>query len=168
MNKKKQFEELLPVIITNIEKRHSSWRLSVLDWEDVSQMLIIRIWNKFHLFDCEKGPFENWVNRVISNAITNIIRDNHYKWGRPCILGCTYNLGCDNCGYTANGKQCDDCPLFATWRQKKEQQYNIKSSLSLEDHSDEVANVMTDFIDSFFDLVIINKYQALELMVKRA
>jgi hypothetical protein len=62
-------------------------------------------------------------------------------------LGCTYNLGCDNCGYTSSGKQCEECPLFANWKQKKEQQYNIKSSLSLEDHGDEVANVMTDFID---------------------
>ena len=42
---KKTFEEYLPLIQSNIQKRKSSWTIPSLEWEDVSQILIIKLFN---------------------------------------------------------------------------------------------------------------------------
>lgn len=140
------FEDFLPAIQVEIEKRRGKWVLSTLDYEDVSQMIVIRIFNKFHTFDPEKGPFQNWVNRLISNAIRNILRDNLMKFSRPC-LSCAKNLGDDFCSYTKSKKQCIECPLYKRWKDKKEQHFNVKASLSLENHMHEAQNMINDFVD---------------------
>lgn len=144
LQKRKDFESHIEEIQTYINRRKAGWKIPLIEWEDVSQILMIRIWNKFHLFSAEKGPFENWANRLISNALTNLIRDNFSKYSRPCIAGCVYNTGSNDCSFTASGKQCSECPLYKRWTRKKQQQFNVATSVSLEDHYNETNNIICD------------------------
>jgi len=141
---KPSFEEQLDIIQHEILKRKSKWTLVAIPFEDVSQMVIIRIFKKYHLFEPEKGEFSHWVNKVISSAIKNILRDNYLKYNRPC-LGCAKNLGGDTCSYTPSGKQCEECPLYVRWKKSKEQHFNVKQSLSLENHAQEAESKVGDF-----------------------
>lgn len=151
-DREKQFKELLPRIKVIVNKRKNSWTLSTLAWEDVESILITRIWQKLPLYQPEQ-PFENWANRLISRAISNLLRDNCYKHARPCITAnpaggiCAFNEGGDRCGFTASGKQCAECPLYAKWQRKKEAAHNINSSLPLEHHDMEVQNIQEDFLN---------------------
>lgn len=140
------FENQTDFIREQINKRKKKWFLSTLDWEDVEQLFMIHIWEKFHLYTPAKGKFENWVNTVISNYTINLLRDNLTKFTRPC-LKCTKNLGGNFCEYTKSHTQCSECPLYAKWQRKKEAEYNIKASLPLENHSQEVNNKQSDFLD---------------------
>jgi DNA-directed RNA polymerase specialized sigma24 family protein len=146
ISEKITFESQIDFIKSQIAKRKHKWSLSTLDWEDVESMLLARVYLKFHLYD-EKQPLEHWVNRVISNFIKNLLRDNLTKFIRPCVLNCIYNLGGTACGYTKSGTQCGECKLYANWQHKKESQFNIKASLPLENHSQEINNKQSDFID---------------------
>ena len=143
------FEERLPEIETIVDKRKNKWYLSTIPWEDVRQILIIKIFNKYHTYKEERALFEHWANRVITNQIKNLLRNNLYKYSRPCIQGggCIYNMGDDNCSYTKSGKQCAECPLYARWQDRKENQYNIQQSLPLENHIQEINNIQTDFVE---------------------
>lgn len=155
----KTFNELLPVIERQIDNRRRKWRWTTMDWLDVRQILLIRVWTKIGLYDSRKGPFEHWVNRLISNALVIVQRDNMLKFARPCIRngGCFFNLGGTHCGYTTNGLQCNACPLYAKWEQTKQSEHNIKTSLAMEHHSQEVNNIQSDFIDIEAKKVLIDK-----------
>ena len=151
------FEEQLPFIEKQIDNRRKKWTLTTLDWEDCRQLILIRVWQKYSQFNPAKGSpsvsiekrFEHWLNRLISHALTNILRDSYLRYSRPCIRdgGCVYNLGTGHCGFTSSGTQCAECPLYAEWQNKKEAEYNIKSSLALEHHSQEVSSIQSDFMD---------------------
>lgn len=153
------FEERLPVINELLAKRRAGWRLTSVSYEDVCQTIIFHFFKKYHTFDSSKEckdqnisedeVFLRWANRVISNQTKNLLRQNFYKFSRPCIQGkgCYYNLGDYSCAYTASGKQCAECKKFAEWQGKKEDQYNIVQSLPIENHSQEVSNMQNDFID---------------------
>lgn len=140
------FESQLELIQNEINKRKNKWTLVAIPFEDVSQMVMIRIFKKYHLFEPQKGEFSHWVNKVISSAIKNILRDNYLKYNRPC-LGCAKNLGGDACSYTPSGKQCEECPLYAKWKKNKEQHFNVKQSLPLENHAQEAESQVGDFTD---------------------
>jgi RNA polymerase sigma factor (sigma-70 family) len=140
------FESQVDFIKEQIKKRESKWRLQNPPWEDVEMILLERIWQKFDTYD-QTQPLENWVNTVITNFTKNLLRDNLTKFSRPCILGCAENLGGNACGYTKSGIQCAECKLYATWQKKKESQFNIKASLPLENHFQEVNNKQSDFIN---------------------
>jgi DNA-directed RNA polymerase specialized sigma24 family protein len=144
---KPPFEEMIPAALVEINKRRNGWTLSSISFEDVSQMLLIRAFNKYHTYIPEKGEFSHWINRLITNALTNILRDNLQKFSRPCIQGCQFNLGDNFCSYTKSGLQCVECPLYRKWKKKKEAEFNIKQSLPLETHSQEVNSIQSDFID---------------------
>jgi RNA polymerase sigma factor (sigma-70 family) len=141
------FEERLPVIYEEINKRQNKWTFTKLDFDDVRQKILIRVFNKYHLFDDKKGKFTHWLNTVISSAIKNILRDSLTKYSRPCIVGCKFHLGGDSCGYTKSGIQCDECPLFKDWRIRKQDHFNVEQSLPLENHEQEVNNLPGDFIN---------------------
>lgn len=143
---KPSFEDQLPIINREIEKRRSRWTLTALPFEDVSQIVIIKIFKKYYQYKPEKGEFSHWVNKVISTSIKNILRDNYFKHNRPCI-GCARNKGADVCSYTPSQKQCEECPLFAKWKKNKEQQFNVKQSLPLENHLTEAESKTDDFTD---------------------
>lgn len=151
-DQERQFNELLPRIRVIVSKRRGSWTLSTLAWEDVESILITRIWQQLPMYDAAR-PFDNWANRLISNTLSNLLRDKLFKFSRPCVASgpsgglCVFNEGGDRCGYTHSRMQCRECPLYAKWAHKKEAAHNINSSLPLEHHDMEVQNMQEDFFD---------------------
>lgn len=145
--RRKQFEESIDFINQEIKKRRNKWSLTSLNWmdfDDVSQIIRIHIYDKWHLYDQDKalGP---WLNRIISNQIKNLIRNNYGNYSRPC-LRCAAAEGNDGCKIYSS--QCSDCPLYAKWERTKKKAYNIKIPLALEDHAHEVQAVsFTDNVD---------------------
>ncbi len=149
-NDRQTFDERAPFIQELIERRRHKWTLTTLDYEDVAQLLLIHVWQKYDQFDPTKAPFEHWCNRLIHNRTTNILRDNLMRYARPCISngGCIFKLDDVHCAYTKSGIQCKECPAYAEWKKSKEDLHNVKSTLALEHHSQEVSNQQSDFFDT--------------------
>jgi len=140
------FEESLVFINNEINKRKNKWTLTILAWidyEDVAQILRIHIYKKWHLYDPSHslGP---WVNRIISNQIKNLIRNNYGNYCRPC-LKCAASDGSEGCSIYS--KQCSACPLFHNWEKTKKVAYDTKLPVSLELHQQEVHNRANESID---------------------
>jgi DNA-directed RNA polymerase specialized sigma24 family protein len=149
--KKPTFEESYGFINQEITKRKGKWNLTSLHWmdyDDVSQIIRIHIYEKWHLYDSSK-PLGPWVNRIISNQIKNLIRNNYGNFSRPCLKceAARPNNGCD-----IYEIQCAECPLYAKWQKTKKSAYDIKIPLALEDHAHEVNPV------SFDDGVNLHKF----------
>ena len=152
---KPTFEEAYPEIQRIVASRRSNWTyLSIEPWEEIRSLLIIRIWKQYGKYDPAKGSLEHWANRLISNALMNLKRNNGRRLQKPCVGGgksngksCVYNLGGDSCSYTPTGRQCAECPLYAKWQRERENQLHIKAPVALENHAQEVSNVQCDFID---------------------
>ena len=107
-----KFEDYIDVIDEEIKKRRSKWKLTSITWmdfDDISQILRIHIYKKWHLYDPVK-PLAPWLNRIITNQIKNLIRNNYGNYARPC-LKCAASEGGDLC--VIYEKQCSDCPLYA-------------------------------------------------------
>jgi DNA-directed RNA polymerase specialized sigma24 family protein len=140
------FEESIGIIDVEINKRRGKWNLSVLAWmdfQDVSQILRIHIYKKWHLYD-ETKPLGPWLNRIISNQIKNLIRNNYGNFCRPC-LKCAAAEGGDLC--TIYGKQDNSCPLYANWEHTKKGAHDAKLPVPLENHSQEVYSLDSNSID---------------------
>ena len=148
---KPPFESLIPSIEAQIEKRKSSWRLASVAWEDVKQIILTKVFFKYDSptagYIPEKGPFPNWLSRVITNAKHNILRDSHTKFSRPCVTGCPHNAGGDTCLMTPSKIQCAECPLYRKWERSKLDHYRVQQTLPLENHTQEVNSIQSDFID---------------------
>jgi len=141
-----KFEKSIDEINKEISKRRGKWNLTVLAWmdfEDVSQILRIHIYKKWDLYDPSK-PLGPWVNRIISNQIKNLIRNNYGNYARPC-LKCAAAEGGEFCAIY--GKQCGDCPLYKNWEKGKKNAHDAKLPVSLEDHHQEVHNLPSDGVD---------------------
>jgi hypothetical protein len=78
-----------------------------------------------------------WVNRIISNQIKNLIRNNYGNYARPC-LKCAAAIGESGCRIYAS--QNDSCPMYKSWRKTKKNAYDLKMAVSIEDHSFEINN----------------------------
>ena len=144
--KKQTFEESIEVINFEIGKRRNKWNLTALAWmdfDDVSQILRVHIYKKWHLYDPEK-PLAPWINRIITNQIKNLIRNNYGNFTRPC-LKCAAAESTDLC--TIYEKQCSACPLYAQWEKTKKRAHDAKLPLSLENHSKEIHSIPTDNYD---------------------
>ncbi len=157
------FEQAHPELAIIVERRRGAWAyLSIMDWQEVSHLLMVRLWSKYHLYDpsrankAARNPLENWANRVITHALLNMRRDiGLQRFSRPCIGGgkangkmCEYNRGADLCAYTTSKVQCAECPLYAEWQKVRQHQLHIKSTVALENHSQEVNNIQSDFVDT--------------------
>ena len=108
---KLKFENCISLINTEIVKRKNKWTLSALNWidfEDVSQIIRFHIYKKWNLYD-ESKPILPWVNRIISNQIKNLIRNNYGNYARPC-LKCAAAIGESEC--KIYGKQDKSCPMY--------------------------------------------------------
>lgn len=143
MAKKPSFESLIDVINSEIIKRKNKWNLTAINWmdfNDVSQILRIHIYKKWHLYD-HKKPLAPWVNRIISNQIKNLIRNNYSNFTRPC-LKCAAAEGEDGC--TIYNLQCNRCPLYANWEKSKKNAHDTKLTLSIENHSQEINDLPMD------------------------
>ena len=143
MAKKPTFESLIDSINSEIIKRKNKWNLTAINWmdfSDVSQILRIHIYKKWHLYDPNK-PLAPWVNRIISNQIKNLIRNNYSNFTRPC-LKCAAAEGDDGCAIYSN--QCKSCPLYANWEKSKKNAHDTKLTLSIENHHQEINDKPTD------------------------
>lgn len=147
------FKSLYPELVRLVEKRKGSWTLTtILEWQDVASILMARLWEKLDLYD-ESRPLENWVNRVVTNALNNLERSHWYKYARPCICAgeyggvCVFNTGGNGCKKTPSKIQCNECPMYATWAQKKAIKLNIASPVALEDHINESHSLPEDSVD---------------------
>lgn len=128
---KPSFENCIDLINIEISKRKSKWTLSSLHWldfDDVSQILRTHIYLKWHLYDPQM-PLSPWLNRIISNQIKNLIRNNYLNYARPCTRCAAAELE-DGCKIYKS--QCAQCPLFAAWEKEKKAAYNLKIPVSLE------------------------------------
>ena len=131
------FEDKIQEIDREIQKRKSKWKLSVLSWmdyDDVSQILRLHIYKKWNMYDASK-PLGPWLNRIISNQIKNLIRNNYGNYCRPC-LKCAAAQSYDLCAIY--GKQGEPCPLYINWVKGKKNAHDTKLPLSIENHSAEV------------------------------
>ena len=130
---KKTYEDLSDDINILLCKRKAKWQLSALAWldyDDVSQMIRLHIFNKWHLWD-QKRPFNPWCSQLINNQIINLVRNHYGNYAKPC-LRCPSYAGGTECSLTASGQQDITCGDFSKWRKKKEKAYNLKLPLSLD------------------------------------
>lgn len=153
---KPTFEECYSEISRIVATRREEWvYLSVMPWEEVANLVMIRIHTKWHLYIPSRAPkLEHWVNTVITNALFNLKRQQR-RFCRPCLNSdkntgrhCVYNLGGEACAYTPSGRQCDECPLYKAWSLKRQHQFNVQVHVALEHHTQEVANMQGDFTDA--------------------
>ena len=138
--KKIKFEDCIDVIEIEIQKRKAKWNLNSLAWidfEDISQIIKIHIFKKWHLYDASQ-PLGPWLNRIISNQLKNLIRNNYGNFTRPC-LRCAAAEEAEGC--VLFGKQCNDCPLFQYWSKNKKDAHNLKVPVSIDCHSLDVKNL---------------------------
>jgi RNA polymerase sigma factor (sigma-70 family) len=149
MKKKKSspsFEESISIIDNEISKRRNKWNLSSLTWidfDDVSQIIRIHIYKKWHLYNPKK-PLAPWVNRIISNQIKNLIRNNYLNFIKPCAQ-CPEAEPDEGC--KKFGKQCSSCPLYKEWEKNKKHAYNLNMPVSFESLENCVDTSYSDSID---------------------
>lgn len=128
-----------------------------MSFDDVRQLILIRIWENYDSFNPNKGKFLHWVNRVISNSFINILRDNYMSFQRPCLAGCIHNVGEDNCDRTPSGKQCEECPIYKDWKKRRGARFNVKQTLPLENHAQESESRVCTNVDVAEWKVLIDK-----------
>jgi DNA-directed RNA polymerase specialized sigma24 family protein len=140
---KQTYEDKCDTIDNEIRKRFYRWHLHAIAWfdfEDVSQIIRAHIYKKWDQWDQER-PIEPWVNKIISNQMKNILRNNYSNFARPCI-SCPHNQSREQragqtsnlCAVTPSGTQSDECDLYAKWEKTRKQAYDIKIPVSLEHH----------------------------------
>lgn len=130
----KSFEECLPVVNQEIEKRKNKWHLNpvtLLDFDDVSQILRIHVHEKWHLWD-QSLPLKNWLNRVISNQIINLIRNNYGNLAPPCSR-CPHNQIGGLCSYTQSGEKDTTCDFYKKWIESKRVGFEMRAASSIDD-----------------------------------
>lgn len=144
----RSFEEYLPLIDTEISKRKHKWNLSSLAWmdyDDVSQIIRLHIYEKWDKFD-QKKPIQPWLNVIIANQIKNLVRNLYGNYARPC-LRC--EAAVDNTGCKIYTEQCDKCPLYAYWQKRKQPATYVKLPVSIENHTNEIKNIFDETSDIF-------------------
>jgi hypothetical protein len=143
---KATFEESIKIIDEEIAKRKHKWNLTSLTWmdyDDVSQIIRIHIYNKWAQYD-ESKPLAPWLNIIITNQIRNLIRNHYSNFARPC-LKC--GAAKDMTGCVIYGTQCVACPLYAHWVKRKMPATQIKIPVSIENHQNEVRSIFDDSTD---------------------
>ncbi|MDO8539492.1 MAG: hypothetical protein Q7S40_03560 [Opitutaceae bacterium] len=128
------FDNRLEEINGYLDKRRGALSLRGWGWDDIRQAILIRVWQQYEggKYDPTSGPFGQWVNRVISNTLRNLYRDNYGKFAPPCGK-CEHNTGGTSCGLTPSGNKCAECPLYKTWQRIKGAKYAIRLPFSLDD-----------------------------------
>jgi len=146
------FEDKQDIVYHEIRKRRSKWFLgsvTYLDFDDVTQIISAHIHKKWHLWDQEK-QLEPWLNRVISNQIKNLIRNNYGVFAKPCV-NCPFNEGgqvdSNACSFTSSGHQSVECPLYKKWYKGKKNEQHIKMPTSFEVHDFEIKTTTGDHVD---------------------
>ena len=149
--KKLKFEDCIETIDVEINKRRGRWNLTALSWmdfDDVSQIIRVHIFKKWHLYDQSKS-LAPWVNTLISNQIKNLIRNNYGNYCRPCLKCAAAES--DSLCYIY-GTQNSSCPLFAQWEKTKKAAYLTKLPAPLESVEHETKKIELKEFD--FDTVL--------------
>jgi hypothetical protein len=142
--KPSSYEDNYGLIHTEISKRRPKWFLTSVAWmdfDDVKQIILMHIYKKWDQWD-QSRPLKPWVNKIVTNQMKNILRNNYSNFMRPC-LNCPFNSSGDGvegslCGFTKSGVQDGSCPLFRKWEKTKKAAYDIKMAVSLDSHTHEV------------------------------
>lgn len=142
--KKSTFESRIREIDFEIQKRRNRWRLTSLSWidfDDVSQILRIHIYKKWHLYN-ESKPLAPWLNRIISNQMKNLVRNHYGNYARPC-LKCAAAESDNLC--SIYGSQGPDCPLYVNWERTKKAAHDLKVTLPMDSYHKEVLSRESEF-----------------------
>lgn len=136
-----KYEDKQEVIDRIIEKHRYIWQLKAIAWmdyEDVAQIIRFHISKKWKMWKQER-PLEPWIARITANQIKNLLRNNYSNYVRPC-LSCKFSMGNEPpaCSITPSGRQCSECPLYRKWEKTKKYAYDVKLSVSIENHSESV------------------------------
>ena len=146
-----KFEDCIETIDVEINKRRGRWNLTALSWmdfDDVSQIIRVHIFKKWHLYDQSKS-LAPWINTLISNQIKNLIRNNYGNYCRPCLKCAAAES--DSLCYIY-GTQNSSCPLFAQWEKTKQASYRTKLPAPLESVEHETEKIELKEFD--FDTVL--------------
>ena len=83
----------------------------------------------------------------------NILRNHYSNYARPC-LNCPFNSDAEYnlCSFTASGEQDCTCPLYKKWTKSKKNAYNIKITLSLENHINQIDASSDNFLGTDIDI----------------
>jgi DNA-directed RNA polymerase specialized sigma24 family protein len=142
-NPKFTYEDKSDEIDLEVRKRKGKWFLDSLAWfdfEDVEQIIKAHIHKKWHQWD-QSRSLKPWINKIITNQMKNILRNNYSNFVRPC-LNCPFNQSCaakdggesSLCGFTKSGLQDSTCPLYAKWERTKKPAYLMEAQKKLNEH----------------------------------
>jgi len=148
------FEESLPEINRIISINIGKWKLQgaipSISKEDIEQELRMRLWNKWHLYDPDKGPLPQWLSTVCSNAIKTHLRNHYYKFSSPCA-GCPANLTGGQCKLFGQTESLN-CKIYKNWVAEKKTQCDINLPVALDHHTQEVSEKPWDESNIFEEL----------------
>ena len=156
-HKKYTYTDKKDIIDQELRKRKNKWYLRSLGWfdfEDVEQIIRAHLYKKWDQWD-QSRPLGPWVNKIISNQMKNILRNNYTSFAKPCI-SCPFNQSPPNasdrfaenlCSFTESGLQDAECPLYAKWEKRKKMAYEIKMPLAMENHAHEVYSTPSSNFD---------------------
>ncbi|MDO8609362.1 MAG: hypothetical protein Q7R95_02350 [bacterium] len=132
------FEANYEIFNTEIEKRRRKWTLKAIpsiEFEDIKQILLRHLFIKIDLYDSSKSPLSHWTNTILSNQLSNLLRNLFYNHSRPC-LKCACILPDNGCELYK--EQTNKCPLYAIWEKGKKSANDIKLPLPICNHETEV------------------------------
>jgi hypothetical protein len=131
---KPEFCDCIHIIDAELQKRRSRWRLNSIAWmdfDDVCQKIRLHIFNNWDQWD-NKRALRPWINTIITNQMTNLVRNNYSSFSKPC-LQCKYNQGGNLCALY--GLQSSDCQDYSKWEMSKKDAYLVKMPVSLDAYS---------------------------------
>jgi len=127
------FSECIYIIDEELSKRRGKWRLTAIAWmdfDDVCQKIRLHVFNKWQQWDNSR-PIRPWLNTIITNQMTNLIRNNYSSFSKPCST-CKYNQGGELCQlYSVQSVQCAE---YAKWSSGKKNAYDIKIPVSIHEN----------------------------------
>jgi RNA polymerase sigma factor (sigma-70 family) len=141
-----EFTVCYDTINTELEKRRYRWNLKArldYDYDDVKQLILIHINEKWQQYDPTR-PLINWLNRIITNQINNLLRNTYYAHVKPCAR-CPAALPYDGCSIFV--EQCSKCSFFAQWEKNRKQKFNTNLPVTIENHLNELYNTPNDSLD---------------------
>jgi len=151
------FSECIYIINQELSKRRAKWRLTAIAWmdfDDVSQKIRLHVFNKWSQWDNSR-PLRPWLNTIITNQITNLVRNNYSSFSKPCSQ-CKYNQGGNLCElYSIQNSECSD---YSKWELGKKSAYDIRMPISIHEkfnnpNSEENQGLTMDIpeFDSYID-----------------
>lgn len=149
------YEDHSDLIDQELAKRRKNWFLTSVSWvdfDDVCQIIRAHIYNKWNQWD-QSRPIKPWINKIIANQMKNILRNHYSNYARPC-LNCPFNSDAEYslCSFTVSGEQDCTCPLYKKWTKSKKNAYNIKITLSLENHINQIDTSSDNVLGADIDI----------------